>query len=64
LTAFGSAAQRNLLEFAIKKQLKLTVFCSREAKHFGLGAQRKSWNLPTKATQVDSILFSRAAKIF
>jgi hypothetical protein len=41
-------------DFGIRqqKQLKLTVFCS--------AAQRKFWNLPTKATQIDS----RAAKFF
>jgi hypothetical protein len=39
-----------------QKKSHLTVSCS--------AAQRKIWNLPTKATQFDCICFIRAAKDF
>jgi hypothetical protein len=47
---------------------KSTAFCfSRTAKTFGINfvrphseAQRKFWNLPSKTTQTDCILFCRA----
>jgi hypothetical protein len=50
---FCSAAQRKAFGICQQKQLKLTVFCS--------ATQR---NLSTKTTQIDCILFCRAAKSF
>jgi hypothetical protein len=51
-TVFCSAAQRKIFELRTKAlnfvQLRCEIF----------------WNLPTKATQIDCIRFSRAAKDF
>jgi hypothetical protein len=66
MTAFGSAAQREFLE------INCLLFC-RAAKYFAICHQKQLnwlcfvlprsecfWNLPTKATQINSILFCTA----